>query len=44
MNNEFMEVLKIIADKRMEEMHKARVDGLVSLMNEKNVTFEELKP
>ena len=30
-------------DSIMEEMDKARVEGLVSLMNEKNVTFEELK-
>lgn len=27
----------------MDEMDKARVEGLVSLMNEKNMTFEELK-
>ena len=30
-------------DSIMEEMDKARVESLVSLMNEKNVTFEELK-
>lgn len=30
-------------DSIMEEMDKARVEGLVSLMNEKNMTFEELK-
>ncbi|MCC3383348.1 hypothetical protein [Enterocloster citroniae] len=30
-------------DSIIEEMDKVRVEGLVSLMNEKNMTFEELK-
>ena len=30
-------------DSIIEEMDKVRVESLVSLMNEKNMTFEELK-